>query len=269
MERAGLPSLMYRSLLPLAGFVVVASLALKPSPACSQPLSDAVTDQPKRSELTPASVGLSPMQREDLDLQPEIIESSPVLRRWREKIPDVMEEIAHQPSFRTRLRVGYSQYPSTNQLGGLTLGVEDVFLGQTPLTLSADYQTNFDGRGQQPGSNDRSAWGANLKTYLLPLGNRINLAPVLGYRHLETNLYVTEGLDVGFRLLLVLSRGGGADISLTQTWVAPGSDNEVGVLTFSVGYALTHNLRISTDIQQQNSRQRQDSRVGILLEWML
>jgi hypothetical protein len=100
------------------------------------------------------------------------------------------------------------------------------------------------------------------------LGSYINLAPVLGYRHLETDAYLTNGVNVGVRLLLVLSRGGAADISLTQSWVAPGTDEEVGLTTLSVGYAFTRNLRLSTDIQQQNARQSKDSRVGIVLEWI-
>ena len=41
-----------------------------------------------------------------------------------------------------------------------------------------------------------------------------------------------------------------------------------GVSTLSVGYALIKNLRISTDLQQQNSRAQKDNRVGLYLEWM-
>jgi len=37
------------------------------------------------------------------------------------------------------------------------LGVEDVFFGQTSLTLSGDYQTAFNGK--------RTAIGANLQYY--------------------------------------------------------------------------------------------------------
>ncbi len=69
-------------------------------------------------------------------------------------------------------------------------------------------------------------------------------------------------------MLLVLSRGGAADIAITQSWVAPGTAEEVGLTTLSIGYAVTHNLRLSTDIQKQNSRQSKDNRVGIILEWM-
>ncbi|MBW4694781.1 MAG: hypothetical protein KME27_23780 [Lyngbya sp. HA4199-MV5] len=195
-----------------------------------------------------------------LDLDPRLIESSPVLQRWLKQVPDVLADIKRDPSFRTRLRVGYVQFPSSKNASGLNVGIEDIFVGRSGLTLSADYQTAFNGQ--------RTAWGGDLRYYIRPLGSVINVAPVLGYRHLETTRYNTEGIHVGVRLLLVPSRTGAADLALTQSWVAPRSENEVGLTTLSLGYALTHNLRLSTDLQKQNSRVRSDSRVGINLEWM-
>ena len=194
-----------------------------------------------------------------LDLSPEIIEGSPVLQRWLRQVPNVLADIANEPSFHTRLRLGYSQFSSTGQAGGVNVGVDDIFIGRTGLTVSGDYQASFDGR--------RTAWGADLRYYLRPLGAYVNVAPLVGYRELD-NRYSTDGLNFGVRLLLVLSRGGAADISLTQSWVAPGSDDEVGMTTLSFGYAVTRNLRLSTDIQKQNARQHKDNRVGIGLEWM-
>ncbi|MDA0267434.1 MAG: hypothetical protein O2890_10225 [Cyanobacteria bacterium] len=196
-----------------------------------------------------------------IDVDPGLIESSPVLQRWLEDIPDVATDIKHDPAFRTRIRLGYAHFPSNDQTGGLYVGVQDVFVGRTPLTLSAEYSQN--GRG------DRTSYGFDAQYYALPLGSYGNFAPVLGYRYLETPTYISEGVNVGFRVVLIPSRTGAADISLTQTWVAPGSHNEVGLTTLSVGYAVTSQLRISTDIQTQNTATRQDSRVGVLLEWML
>ncbi|HBL60102.1 MAG TPA: hypothetical protein DDZ80_17030 [Cyanobacteria bacterium UBA8803] len=197
---------------------------------------------------------------QELDLSPEVIENSPVLQRWLEKVPNVLEEIRHDPSFRTRLRLGYSQFPSHGQAGGFNVGVEDVFIGGTGLTVSGDYQGTFDG--------EEEAFGADLRYYVRPLGSYVNIAPVVGYRNLKTEDYRTDGLNVGVRLLLVLSRTGAADVSLTQSFVSPGSSEEVGITTLAFGYAVTENLRLSTDIQKQNARQSKDSRVGIVLEWM-
>jgi hypothetical protein len=182
------------------------------------------------------------------------------LQRWLREVPNVLEEIRNDPSFRTRLRLGYSQFPSTGQAAGFNVGVEDVFIGRTGLTVSGDYQRSFNG--------NREAYGADLRYYVLPLGSYVNIAPQVGYRNLTTGNFSTDGVNVGARLMLALSRTGAADVSLTQSFVSPGSNEEVGITTLSVGYAITRNLRLSTDIQKQNSREDKDSRVGIVLEWM-
>lgn len=238
------------------------------APLPSQPS----TAEPETQSLYPSNTALipspqspvasrqSPIPDSSLDLDSKLIESSPVLQRWLKQVPDVLADIKRDPSFRTRLRLGYAQFPSSKQASGFTIGIEDVFVGRSGLTLSADYQTAFNGR--------RAAWGSDLRYYVRPLGSVINVAPVLGYRRLETTQYSTEGLHVGLRLLLVLSRTGAADLALTQSWVAPRGENEVGLTTLSFGYALTHHLRLATEIQKQNSRFRSDSRVGINLEWM-
>ncbi|GBD54030.1 hypothetical protein BGM30_31230 [Microcystis aeruginosa NIES-298] len=196
----------------------------------------------------------------DLDLDPKIRQESPVLERWLEKIPDIAEDIRRDPSFRTRIRLGYAEFPSSDNSSGVILGVEDVFFGQTSLTLSGDYQTAFNGK--------RTAIGGNLQYYLLPLGDYVNLAPMVGYRYIQTGNYSTDGLNLGLKLKLALSRTGAADITVSQSFISPCGDNEVGLTTLSVGYAITSNLRLAADIQAQNSRARKDSSVGILLEWL-
>lgn len=224
-------------------------------PAVAFPLSDGILPTPDDSAIVQFAATPAPP-----DPDPNLPASSPLLERWLKEIPNVLEEIRRDPSFYTRLRLGYSYFPSSRGANGLNVGVEDVFIGRTGLTLSADYHTTFDDR--------RESWGADLRYYMLPLGNYINIAPVIGYRSLQTNRYDTDGLNVGLRLLLLPTRSGAADISLTQSWVAPRTDEEVGLTTLSFGYALTRNLRLSTDIQKQNSPKRKDSRVGISLEWM-
>ena len=199
---------------------------------------------------------LTPSQ---LDIPPEVIEDSPTLQRWLEKIPDVSREIRRDPSFKSRLRLGYAYFPSSDHGSGVYLGFEDLRLGKTPLTLRGEYQES--GRG------DRLTTGFDLQYYTLPLGLPVNIAPLLGYRYIQTDNYSTDGVNVGARLLLVLSRTGAADIALTQSFVSPTSGNEVGITSLSVGYAVTRQVRIAADIQAQNSRGGKDSRVGILLEW--
>jgi hypothetical protein len=223
---------------------------------------NAVTEkmQLSQAETTPQPAATPNSAAEELDLSPEIIENSPVLQRWLEEVPNVLEDIRNDPSFRTRLRLGYSNFPSNDDASGFNVGVEDVFIGRTGLTVSGDYQASFNG--------DRQTFGADLRYYVLPLGSYVNVAPLVGYRNIESNDYSTDGINVGARLMLALSRTGAADVSLTQSFVSPGSSDEVGITTLSFGYAVTRNLRLSTDIQKQNSREEKDSRVGIVLEWM-
>lgn len=196
-----------------------------------------------------------------LDLDPDLIEESPVLRRWLQQVPDVWSDIRRDPSFRTRLRFGYANFPSSQDASGISVGIEDVFINRSPITVSADYQRSFNG--------DRQSYGVDLHYYALPLGSYVNVAPVVGYRSVKGEGYDIDGVNVGARLLLALSRTGAADISVTQSWVAPGSHEEVGITTLSLGYAITHDLRISTDLQQQNAPRQKDNRVGVSLEWML
>jgi hypothetical protein len=209
-----------------------------------------LTAQATPTETTPA----------EQPRRPDVLETSPVFQQWNKEVPNVLESIRRDPAFRTRARLGLSYFPTTFDSLGWNVGIEDIFIGKTGLTVSGDYQATFTG--------DRKAGGAELRYYLLPLGGYFNIAPVFGYRYLETPRYITDGLNVGAKFQAVLSRTGAADISFTQTWVDPRQSEEVGISKFSFGYALTRNLRLSTDIEKQNSKKKKDTRFGISLEWM-
>lgn len=209
---------------------------------------------------TPAIAQTETPPNSDLNLKPEILNNSPVLQRWRRQIPNVLKDIQTDPSFRTRLRFGYSTFP-TQDAGGFQIGVEDLFIAKTGLTLSGDYQQTF--------NHDFVTFGTNFNYYLLPLGSYVNIAPVLGYRSIEVNSDSTSGVNLGAKLMLVPSRGGAADLALSQNFIAPGSDHSAGMTTLSLGYAVTRNLRLATDIQFINTRESKDRRLGIILEWML
>lgn len=196
----------------------------------------------------------------NLDLDPQTIEDSPVLQRWLEEVPDIDHSINHDPAFRTQVRIGYAEFPSTDHTSGIYVGVQDLFIGQTPLTLSAEYAAN--GRG------DRRLIGADAQYYLLPLGWYANLAPVVGYRAIDTPDFSTEGVNLGIRLVLVPSRNGATDLAFTQSWVTPGSSAEISLTKFTVGYAITRDFRLATDFQWQSTPARNESRVSLLLEWM-
>lgn len=200
-----------------------------------------------------------PVQAEStLDI-PDNIKDSPTLKKWRQQIPDVKTDIANDPAFSARLRLGYRSFgdESTNPTGW-QIGIEDVQVGNTRATVSANYSGN---------ASDRTI-AADLHYSLMPLGKSFQVAPTIGYRRLTVNNNATTGINLGWRTRLILSRRSAADITFDQSWAAPGTDQETGLSTLSLGYAITPNMRIATDWQRQKSRQRKDDRFGISIEWM-
>lgn len=194
------------------------------------------------------------------DIPDEIIKESPVLQKWLQETPNILEEIRNDPSFRTRLNIGFSIFPDNDDITGITVAVEDVFIGRTGLTLSADYQTSWNG--------DRTALGTDLHYFLFPLGGYVNIAPLLGYRYVKSNDFDTDGVNLGLRLMLALSRTGAADISLTQSFVSPGSTQEVGLFSIAVGYSITSDIRLSTSWKLQNSPQNKDDSFSIGMQYL-
>ena len=196
---------------------------------------------------------------QSLDLPLDVINSSKVLQRWIEKIPNILEDIKYTPSFKTVIGLGYTEFPSNQHSGGFIVKAKDFFLGETGLSISGDFQTSF---------TKRDAGGISLQYYLLPLGYYLNISPVLGYRTISTNKYSEDGLNIGGKLIFALSRSGASDISIIQTFLSPGNVDEVGITNLSFGYAITPNMRLSTEIEKQNSRIKKDSQISILLEWI-
>lgn len=189
-----------------------------------------------------------------LKLNQEIIDSSPVLRRWLEKPPDVLFDIFQSPSFSSKIRLGLT---ARDQSLGFEVGVADLFLGGSAFTLSAAYQREFSGL--------ESDLSADLKYYVLPLGGYFNVAPQVGYRSIEFFGENVSGLEVGLVGVLVLSPRS-ADVRLSQTFTAPSSDRETSITTLSTSYAITQRFNLGTMIQWRRSPVRGDSRVGFYLE---
>lgn len=198
---------------------------------------------------------------EEFDLDKEIIENSPVFQKWLKQVPNVLDKIENEPIFTTRVKFGYAEFPSNHHHGGIYLGIEDLFIGKTPLTFNADYSTDFRG--------DRLSVGTSLHYYLLPLGSYVNIAPVLGYRYLQTEGYHTDGVNIGLRLGLIFSPHGAGDIFITQSFVFPTSNQEVGITDITAGYAISEKIRLSAGVEWQNSEKKGDSQVKIGLEWIL
>lgn len=235
----------------------------------AEPTTDSATDSATEPVSSEDKLEDDPVPEPamPLNLTPEVIEQSPVLQRWLESIPNVQSDIRNEPSFTTRIQAGYAFFPSSNSTGGFVVAVDDVFLGDTPLTVSADYQQNFtDGSSS---ADYRLAYGADLHYYILPLGGYFNVSPIVGYRHAESgDDYSVDGAHLGVRARFVPSRTGAADITLDQSWIVGGSES-LNITQLNLGYAITQNLRLGADFEWQSTQDEGDSRVGINLEWSL
>ena len=194
----------------------------------------------------------------DLEIDRQVIESSPVLRRWLDSPPDLLDDIYNMPSFNTKLRLGLT---SRNHSLGVEAGVEDLFVGRSPLTVSGSYQTEFSGR--------ESEIQANLRYYVLPLGSYWNISPIIGYRQFnQLDRPQISGLDLGLQGILVLSPHS-SDLRLSHTFTSPTGNLEMSKTSLSSSYAITNNLRLGTKIEWRRSPLIYDSRVGFLLELAL
>lgn len=194
----------------------------------------------------------------DLEIDRQIIESSPVLRKWLDNPPDLLNDIYNIPSFNTKARLGIT---SRDNSLGIEAGVEDLFVGQSPLTISGGYQSEFSGRERE--------LQANLRYYLFPLGSYWNVAPIVGYRQFnQFERSQISGLDVGLLGILVLSPRS-SELRLSHTFTSPNGNLELSTTTLSTSYALSSNLRLGTKIEWRRSPIVYDSRVGFLLELAL
>jgi hypothetical protein len=194
----------------------------------------------------------------DLEIDRQIIDRSPVLQRWLDLPPDLLDDIRNTPSFDSKLRIGIT---SRNHSLGLELGAEDIFLGKSPVTFNVGVQTELSGR--------ESEINASLRYYLLPLGSYWNVAPIVGYRQFnQFERPQISGLDVGLQGILVLSPQS-SDLRLSHIFTSPQGNLEMSTTTLSSSYALTNNLRLGTKIEWRRSPLIYDSRVGFLLELAL
>jgi hypothetical protein len=194
----------------------------------------------------------------DLEIDRQIIDSSPVLRRWLDSPPDLLDDIYNSPSFDSKLRIGIT---SRNHSLGLELAAEDIFLGKSPVTFNVGLQTELSGR--------ESEINANFRYYLLPLGSYWNVAPIVGYRQFnQFDRPQISGLDVGLQGVLTLSPQS-SDLRLSHTFANPQTNLELSITTLSSSYALTNNLRLGTKIEWRRSPIIYDSRIGFSLELAL
>lgn len=117
--------------------------------------------QASRREADPRPTALSAVL--DLGLDSQIVEDSPVLRRWLQGPPNLLEEIRDTPVLPTRLQAGFESASEWR------ISLQDLRLGDR-LTLSGDYR-------QSSENPEIRQYGSEVRYFLAPMGSRLNLAP--------------------------------------------------------------------------------------------
>ncbi len=223
-------------------------------PVFSEPISTASIWLQTERFLAQADPASEPDNALDLGIEQDIIESSPVLQRWLDQPPDLLDEIRTTPALPTRLQAAVSHDYWTVGLADLTLVPR--------LTLSGDYQQSFD----EP---DDRQFGSVLRYYVAPAGSLINFAPQVGYRTLDQSNRSLRGLQYGAQVSVALAPRA-ADITLSYTWLDPVNtdDGWATLADVTAAYALSPSIRIAGRYRWQHTTIRKDRHFGVVLEWI-
>ncbi|MCF2970993.1 hypothetical protein L1047_07290 [Synechococcus sp. Nb3U1] len=191
----------------------------------------------------------------DLGLDSQILEDSPVLRRWLQNPPNLLEEIRNTPVLPTRLQANFESSSHWR------VSLQDLRLVDR-LTLSGDYRQSAD----EP--KDRQ-YGSEIRYFIAPMGSVFNLAPQLGYRVLKQENRSLSGVSYGAFAVLALAPGA-ADLTGSYSWVAP-QEPEEGQATLAeitAAYAISPSFRLSARYSLRNSTLTRESSLGLGVEWI-
>ncbi len=190
----------------------------------------------------------------DLDIQREFIETSPVLQRWLDHPPNLLEEIRNTPAVPTRLQAGI-------EADFWSVGLSDLQL-LNRVTLSGDYRQGLD----QP---DNQQYGSALRYFLAPSGSFINVAPQIGYRRVDQSDRTLSGIQYGAYLLFAPASGA-ADITISYLLLDPVEEQEgwATIADITAAYALSPSIRLAGRYRWQNSTIDKERTFGVVLEWV-
>ncbi|MGQ9836779.1 MAG: hypothetical protein ACUVRV_02130 [Cyanobacteriota bacterium] len=207
---------------------------------------------PTLLSTTPDSVSLL---RLDLGLDGQILEDSPVLRRWLENPPNLLDQIRNTPVLPTRLQANFESSSHWR------IGLQDLRLGDR-LTLSGDYR-------QSANEPENRQYGSEIRYFLAPVGSSFNLAPQLGYRVLELEDRSLSGMSYGAFAVLALAPGA-ADLTGSYSWVLPKEQQEgqATLAEVTATYAISPSLRLAARYSLRNSTLARESSLGFGVEWI-
>ncbi|MEN9229829.1 MAG: hypothetical protein Q6L68_02890 [Thermostichus sp. DG02_5_bins_236] len=205
---------------------------------------------PTTLSATQDSVSLS-----RLGLDGQIVEDSPVLRRWLQNPPNLLEEIRNTPVLPTRLQANFESSSHWR------IGLQDLRLADR-LTLSGDYRQSAD----EP--EDRQ-YGSEIRYFLAPIGSNFNLAPQLGYRALEQEDRSLSGMSYGAFAVLAFAPGA-ADLTGSYSWILPREQQEgqATLAEVTAAYAISPSFRLSARYSLRHSTLTRESSLGFGVEWI-
>lgn len=190
----------------------------------------------------------------DLALDAALLEASPTLRRWLQTPPDLLEEIRNRPLIQPRIQASLG--PDT-----WSLGLEDLRLFDR-LTVSGDYQQVLN-----TPSGTEQQFGSSLRYYLAPLGSQVNVAPVVGYRHLEVAERSWGTVQWGAHAVLIPAPGA-ADLTLSYSWLHPPDESISTLVQLTTAYTLRPSFRVGARYRYESSRLDQETSFGLVMEWI-
>ncbi len=191
----------------------------------------------------------------DMELETTVVEESPVLQRWLDQPPNVLEEITHTPILPARIQAVF-EGDSTWELGVADLQLADR------VTLSGSYRQSWD----HPDDRD---YGSEVRYYLAPMGSILNLAPQLGYRSFNQADRQLSGPYLGAFVVLGLAPGA-ADLTASYSFLDPvePEEGQATLASITASYALSTSIRLAARYSWRNSTLRKDSDFGLILEWI-
>ncbi len=184
----------------------------------------------------------------------EAFENSPLLQRWQENPPNILDEIRNTPALPPRLRVGVASNREWS------VGVEDLTLYDR-LILRGHYRAAFDEQSDEE-------YGADLAYYLLPRGSYFNIAPQVGFRHLDLGDRINDGVNVGLLGTIALAPGA-ADLAISYSLLDPFASDEATLGSVTAAYHLTRRLRVASQVNWRHTIAKDDIAVGMFMELKL
>ncbi|MEN9203809.1 MAG: hypothetical protein Q6K80_07520 [Thermostichus sp. DG_1_6_bins_120] len=191
----------------------------------------------------------------DLGLDGQIVEDSPVLRRWLQNPPNLLDEIRNTPVLPTRFQASFESSSHWR------ISLQDLRLANR-LTLSGDYR-------QSAAEPENRQYGSEIRYFLAPMGSKFNLAPQLGYRVLEQKEHSLSGISYGAFAVLALAPGA-ADLTGSYSWILTQQpQEEQATLTeVTAAYAISSSFRLSARYSLRHSTLTRESSLGFGVEWI-